>query len=200
MKTISYILLVIFFLLSCSVGKKKDTIVSPVKELTKLEKLLLLPYDSVMNYCDLSDDSIVSFPDLSSFTIKSLDLSYNLLDTIKPYFLPEGLEKLNLSHNKYRGQLRIEENTMCTLAELDISYNMLVKIYVGEPLYRIIVSHNDLVEVDINHKHIQYLDISYNFNMSERVTFNPERIDTIVREGVANGKRLISPHLPFIIN
>lgn len=88
---------------------------------------------------------------------------------------------------------------MHTLKELDISYNALTKIYIGEPLYRIIVSHNDLVEVDINHRHIQYLDISYNPNMSERVTFSPERIDTIIREGVANGKQLITPNAPMII-
>lgn len=197
MKNISYCMPVLLLLLSCGVGNKKDINGQPcVKELTKLEKLLLLSHDSVMNHYDLSNDSLADFPDLSAYTIKSLDLSHNLLDTIIPRFLPHELEILNVSYNKYRGQLRIDENTMCTLKELNISYNKLVKIYVGEPLYRIIVSHNDLVEVDINHKHIQYLDISYNSNMSERVTFNPERIDTIVREGVAKGKRLISPNAP----
>ena len=66
----------------------------------------------------------------------------------------------------------------------------------GGPLYRIIVSHNDLSSVCLNHKNIQYLDISYNSNMSERVTFNPAKIDTIVREGVADGKRLLAPNAP----
>ncbi len=197
MKNICYLFLILFFLSSCQSRTMRETKECiKAKVLTKLERLYLLPTDSVMNMYDLSNDSIVNFPDLSPYTIKSLDLSYNLLDTIIPRFLPKGLEKINLSHNKYSGWLWVYENTMCTLKELDISYNALAKIYVGEPLYRIIVSHNDLVKVDINHKHIQYLDISYNSNMSERVTFNPERIDTIVREGVANGRRLISPNTP----
>ena len=75
-----------------------------VREFTKLEKLYLLPFDSVMNIYDLSNDSIVDFPDLSSYTIKSLNLSGNLLDTIIPHFLPKGLERMNLSNNKYKGR------------------------------------------------------------------------------------------------
>lgn len=201
-KNASYLFLLLLLLLSCQPRIKRESKEEKdvvVKELTKLEQLYLLPNDSVMNAYNLSSDSIIDFPDLSGYTIKALDLSGNLLDTIITQYLPKGLEKLNLSHNRYSGQLRIIENTMHTLKELDISYNALVEIYVGEPLFRIIVSHNDLVEVDINHKNIQYLDISYNSNMTERVTFSPERIDTILREGVADGKRLISPNAPMII-
>lgn len=191
----------IVLVLACKKGNKANTLELSQEEikLTKLEKLLLLPQDSLIFSYDLSNDSLRTFPDLSAYTIKTLDLSGNMLDTIIPHYLPKGLDKLNLSHNKYRGQLRILENSMHTLKELDISYNALKTIYVGEPLYRIIVSHNDLVEVDINHRHIQYLDISYNSNMSERVTFSPERIDTIIREGVADGKQLVSPNAPMIV-
>lgn len=187
--------------LACKKGDKANTLELSQEEikLTKLEKLLLLPQDSLIFSYDLSNDSLRTFPDLSAYTIKTLDLSGNMLDTIIPHYLPKGLDKLNLSHNKYRGQLRILENSMHTLKELDISYNALKTIYIGEPLYRIIVSHNDLVEVDINHRHIQYLDISYNSNMSERVTFSPERIDTIIREGVADGRQLVSPNAPMIV-
>lgn len=191
----------IVLVLACKKGDKANALELSQEEikLTKLEKLLLLPQDSLIFSYDLSNDSLRTFPDLSAYTIKTLDLSGNMLDTIIPHYLPKGLDKLNLSHNKYRGQLRILENSMHTLKELDISYNALKTIYVGEPLYRIIVSHNDLVEVDINHRHIQYLDISYNSNMSERVTFSPERIDTIIREGVADGKQLVSPNAPMIV-
>lgn len=191
----------IVLVLACKKGDKANTLELSQEEikLTKLEKLLLLPQDSLIFSYDLSNDSLRTFPDLSAYTIKTLDLSGNMLDTIIPHYLPKGLDKLNLSHNKYRGQLRILENSMHTLKELDISYNALKTIYIGEPLYRIIVSHNDLVEVDINHRHIQYLDISYNSNMSERVTFSPERIDTIIREGVADGKQLVSPNAPMIV-
>lgn len=191
----------IVLVLACKKGDKANTLELSQEEikLTKLEKLLLLPQDSLIFSYDLSNDSLRTFPDLSAYTIKTLDLSGNMLDTIIPHYLPKGLDKLNLSHNKYRGQLIILENSMHTLKELDISYNALKTIYVGEPLYRIIVSHNDLVEVDINHRHIQYLDISYNSNMSERVTFSPERIDTIICEGVADGKQLVSPNAPMIV-
>ena len=200
MKYLTYILLFSPFLLSCRMGIKNESGKQPLtKELTKLERLFLLPYDSVMVYYDLSNDNIENFSNLSAYTIKTLDLSGNLLDTIVPHLLPKKLEKLNLSHNRYSGQLKIKEGTICTMREIDLSYNALTNIYVGGPLYCIIVSHNDLVEVDLNHKNIQYLDISYNSNMSERVTFNPEKIDTIVREGVADGKRLLALNAPFFL-
>lgn len=190
----------LLFLFSCQFGSKNGIVESTsVKESTKLEQLLALSVDSVIATCDLSNDSIVDFPDLSAYSIKTLDLSGNLLDTIIPRFLPKKLEKLNLSHNQYSGWLKIKKNSFSTLKELNLSYNKLKRIYVSDPLYRIILSYNDLTDVDVNHKNIQYLDVSYNSNMSERVTFNPTIIDTIIREGVANGKPLISPNQPFII-
>ena len=110
-------------------GIRKESSKQPLtKELTKLEKLFLLPYDSVMVYYDLSNDNIENFPNLSAFTIKSLDLSHNLLDTINPLFLPKGLEKLNLSHNLYCGFILIRKNTIPYLKELDISHNALNRI------------------------------------------------------------------------
>lgn len=169
------------------------------KELSKLEKLFLLPHDSVMVYYDLSNDNIANFPDLSVFTIKSLDLSHNLLDTLNPLFLPKGLEKLDLSHNLYCGFILIEKNIMPFLKELDMSHNALNRIDIGAPLYRINVSYNDLKVLDLNHKNLQYLDISYNSDISERVGFEPLWIDTIVRDGVAEGKRLLGPLTDVVI-
>ena len=199
MKNIIYILLV-SFLLSCGMMSKKEVIDQlPTNELTKLETLFLLPYDSVMDYYDLSNDSIVNFPDLSAFTIKSLDLSHNLLDTINPLFLPKGLEKLNLSHNLYCGFILIKKNTIPSLKELDMSHNALNRIDISPPLYRINVSYNDLAIIDLNHKNIQYLDISYNSDISERVSFEPLWIDTLVRDGVADGKRLLGPMTDIVI-
>ena len=166
MKNIIYILLVSFLLLSCGMMSKKEVTDQPPRnELTKLETLFLLPYDSVMDYYDLSNDSIVNFPDLSALTIKSIDLSYNLL----------------------------EKNTIPSLKELDISYNAVNRINICEPLFRIILSYNDLTYANFNHKNLQYLDISYNPSLSERVNFEPLWIDTIVRDGVADGKRLLGP-------
>ena len=188
------------FLLSCRMGIRNESGKQPLtKELTKLEKLFWLPYDSVMVYYDLSNDNIENFPNLSAFTIKSLDLSHNLLDTINPLFLPKGLEKLNLSHNLYCGFILIRKNTIPYLKELDISHNALNRIDIAPPLYRINVSYNDLNVIDLNHKNIQYLDISYNSDISERVSFEPLWIDTLVRDGVADGKRLLGPLTDIVI-
>lgn len=200
MKYLICILLFSPFLLSCRMGIRNESGKQPLtKELTKLEKLFWLPYDSVMVYYDLSNDNIENFPNLSTFTIKSLDLSHNLLDTINPLFLPKGLEKLNLSHNLYCGFILIRKNTIPYLKELDISHNALNRIDIAPPLYRINVSYNDLNVIDLNHKNIQYLDISYNSDISERVSFEPLWIDTLVRDGVADGKRLLGPLTDIVI-
>ena len=200
MKSLICILLFSPFLLSCRMGIRNESGKQPLtKELTKLEKLFWLPYDSVMVYYDLSNDNIENFPNLSAFTIKSLDLSHNLLDTINPLFLPKGLEKLNLSHNLYCGFILIRKNTIPYLKELDISHNALNRIDIAPPLYRINVSYNDLNVIDLNHKNIQYLDISYNSDISERVSFEPLWIDTLVRDGVADGKRLLGPLTDIVI-
>ncbi|WP_270439369.1 hypothetical protein [Bacteroides bouchesdurhonensis] len=192
MKNIGYVFF-FFFLISCKIGNKNKVVELPVvEELTKLEKLFLLPQDSAMDYYDLSNDSIVAFPDLSGYIIKSLNLSGNLLDTLVVDFLPQKIENLNLSHNHYKARVYIGENAIPFLKELDFSYNSLSSIGISEPLYRIILSHNNLSTITLNHKNIQYLDVSYNSNLAERVDFDPSKIDTIVRDGVADGKRLIS--------
>ena len=193
MKNRCCIFIVFLFLLSCQSGSKKKTVECvSIKELTKLEQLFLLPQDSIMVEYDLSNDCIVSFPDLSSYTIKTLNLSNNLLDTFIAAYLPKELEKLNLSHNRYRGILNIEE-FIPDLQELDISYNKLRTIEVGKPLYRLILSHNDFGVILLNHKNLRYLDVSYNSRLTQEVSFEPTQIDTGVREGVAEGKRLYGP-------
>lgn len=191
-----YLFLMLLFFYSCQSGIKREAKVPVVtKVLTKLERLSLLPVDSVMDAYDLSNDNIADFPDLSAFAIRSLDLSYNLLDTINPNFLPKGLEKLNLSYNLYCGFVGIEEGKAPFLKELDISHNAVNRIYIGVPLYRIIVSYNalnnDLNCLHFDHGNIQYLDVSYNSDMPQRVGFEPAWIDTIVSEGVADGKPLL---------
>ena len=194
MKNLIYILLFSFLFLSCKMKSEKESSSQPLtKELTKLEKLFLLPYDSVMVYYDLSNDNIENFPNLSAFTIKSLDLSHNLLDTINPLFLPKGLEKLNLSHNLYCGFILIRKNTIPSLKELDMSHNDLQAVYIHEALYRILLSYNDLTIACFNHENLRYLDISYNLHMPSEVCFEPTQIDTVIREGVAEGERLVGP-------
>lgn len=200
MNKIIYPLLIIC-LFACKAADKNTALEENIpKELTKLELLFLLPQDSSLTAYDLSKDSIVSFPDLSEYTIYNLDLSNNLLDTVILEYLPQKLEKLNLSYNHYKGNFRITQNTIPNLKEIDISYNNLNEIDIAEPLYRIIASHNDIKGIYLNHKNLYYLDISYNPNLPERVTFEPLKIDTVLHEGTANGKPLRGPFDPWWID
>lgn len=191
MNKIYYVTLIFCLFFSCKGKDKKEVMpVLSTKELTKLEHLFLLPPDSVIAAYDLSNDSITSFPDLSHYTIKSLDLSGNFLDTLITSFLPKKLERLNLSHNRYKGELNIAENTIPYLKELDVSYNELRGTDIKEPLYRINLSHNDVKVIFFNHDSLRYLDVSYNLRLTSPVTFHPSKIDTVVSKGVEGGKRL----------
>ena len=174
-------------LASCKQGQKPQTV--PVEQ-TKLERLYQIRPDSVMKHYDLSNDSLTEFPDLSRYVISSLDLSYNLLDTIIPERLPLGIERLDVSYNRLKGRLWIEDGSIPTLRELNLSHNSLKNVSVGEDLFRIIVPYNHLEVITFSHKHIRFLDISYNSELSDRVDFDPSEIDTIVRDGVADGKPL----------
>ena len=74
-----------------------------------------------------------------------------------------------------------------------MSYNKLESLDILESLFRIIASYNDLTDIQFKHGNIYYLDISYNIHLSNHVGFYPAEIDTIIREGVADGKPLVSP-------
>ena len=174
-------------LASCKQGQKPQPI---PEELTKLERLYRIRSDSVMKHYDLSNDSLTAFPDLSRYVIASLDLSLNQLDTIIPERLPLGIERLDMSHNHLKGSLWIRWKSMPTLEELNLSYNSLENISVDEELCRLIVPYNRLKNIEFDQSRMRFLDISFNLELSEKVKFNPARIDTVVRKGVANGKPL----------
>jgi len=195
MKGSIYLILFSLFITACTFGNKKHSLEFSQEEraLTKLESLFSLPQDSVIQVYDLSNDSISNFPDLSAYNIKSLDLSCNLLDTIVIDNLPKKLERLNLSFNRYKGDLQIKKKSIPYLKELDMSHNDLQAIYIHEALYRILLSYNDLTIACFNHENLRYLDISYNLHMPSEVCFEPTQIDTVIREGVAEGERLVGP-------
>ncbi|WP_294479248.1 hypothetical protein [uncultured Bacteroides sp.] len=146
-----------------------------------------------MHSFDLSNDSIMDFPNLSAYTIKALDLSGNKLDTIIPHYLPKGLERLNLSNNRYKGYINIRRYTIPFLKEVDLSNNSLDSIRITEPLYRILLAHNNLVSIGLNQKNVQYLDVSYNVHLNRFVRFEPTLIDTVISVEVADGKNLLGP-------
>jgi len=207
-----YIFLIVLMATSCTgTGQKKHAEIEivEVEKPSKLEQLLLLPQDSVMDYYDLSNDSIADFPNLSDYTIKSLNLSYNLLDTVIVDYLPKEIITLNLSHNSFcrifrfivdpQWQLHFNERKKlyegATIREIDLSHNKLTGIDIGFPLRKIIVSYNDITYTDFSHFNIEYLDISHNPNLSNVVQFDPYVIDTVIRDNIANDKELVPSNL-----
>ena len=135
-----YIFLIVLMAFSCTgTGQRKHAEIEivEVEKPSKLEQLLLLPRDSVMDYYDLSNDSITDFPDLSDYTIKSLDLSHNQLDTVIVDFLPKEIVTLNLSNNLLRNILRLEFDHK---KELALTEEM--KLYEKTMLREIDLSHN----------------------------------------------------------
>ena len=205
MKYILYVYILLVLLFSCRGEKKKsgkmkesvEIIQSSKKlELTKLNFLLSLPRDSIMDYFDLSNDSIRNFPDLSEYTIQTLNLSFNLLDTLVVNYLPQKIETLIISHNKLKGMVRILRVASCYLKEIDMSYNNIERISISDPLYRLIASHNALVYVALDHENIRYLDISFNPHLSNKVAFYPSLIDTIIRNNISNDEPLYNPSAP----
>lgn len=200
-----YIFLIVLLSFSCTgKGQRKqpESEIVEEKKLSKLELLMLLPRDSVMVYYDLSNDSISEFPDLSDYTIKSLDLSHNLLDTVIVNYLPKGIIILDLSYNYFCKifKLKIDDDWRpdwkklyeeTTLREINLSHNKLTGIDIGFPLRKIVVSYNDITYIDFSHFNIEYLDISNNPNLSNVVQFDPYVIDTIIRDNIANDKELV---------
>lgn len=111
MKYLLYIYIPLILLLSCvdrrttseKIERPVEVInVRNIPELAKLKYLMSLPEDSMMDYFDLSNDSIRKFPDLSKYIIKTLNMSFNQLDTFIEKYLPQRIEKLIISHNKLK--------------------------------------------------------------------------------------------------
>ena len=206
-------LFLIAFLFSCTGQKKQpQEELLPEKKLSKLEQLMLLSKDSVIESYDLSNDSILEFPNLSDYTIKSLNLSHNLIDTTLPAYLPKEIEKLDLSYNllnnifdfqfeldsaledtlnkmdKYNALKKI--NRSHSIREINISHNNITGVYIKPDLEKIIATHNDLKDIQFSHRKIKYIDISNNSNLSNVVDFDPNVIDTVISNNIANNKRL----------
>lgn len=219
-----YLLLAIGLLFSC----RNKSGVEPGKpwddpRLTKLERLMLIPTDSVLRYYDLSSDSLGVFPDLSPYTICRLNLSHNRLDTLiaeylpkeiwqldlsfnrlkhlynQPedtlarFFLPPTLSKLDLSHNQLNGFFLIwSREEAPSLSELNLSNNSLIVIGVSvlPSIRKMDASNNELKGIGINDDNLEYVNISDNPDLSNRVKFNPSNVDTLIHNNIANDKPL----------
>ncbi len=118
--------------------------VNKIRKISKLEQLRRLPKGSVIAYCDLSNDNIRRFPNLSAYTIKSLNLSHNQLDTIILNHLPKGLVKLDLSYNCFKNRINLRIDPQYLLSFKDRE-----KLYNKSLLREINLSHNQIKEVRI---------------------------------------------------
>ena len=113
--------------------------------------------------------------------------------------LPLGLERLDMSHNRLKGELEVKKGSMPTLVELDLSYNRLNGIFIHESnLQRLILAHNNLCwNVVVTGKALRYLDVSYNRLLSPNPDTFPHETDTILWEGTPTGEGKMPPPPPL---
>lgn len=147
---------------------------------------------SAVQVLDLSNKQLKEVPNLAKLKVSTLDLSNNQLSSIDFSRLPDSLNNLNLSHNDMEGTLIIRSEDIQKIDTLNLSHNKLNYVNVGVPSYKLDFSYNDLTNIQFNHDNVQYLDISYNKNHSNRTQFDPYLIKTIKRDGIANDKPLIA--------
>lgn len=187
MKKLLFIILAGVFFSCKNTQPQEKEVKQEIKKISKLETLYSLPKDSIYDFYDLSNDSIKEFPDLSEYSIKMLDLSNNQIDSLVIKRLPKNIEDLNVSNNKFKGEVSID----LSLKKMNFSHNKITSFYSGKHIAKIILSHNKLEKVIFNYFDFDFLDISQNPNLSNRVDFYPNRIDTIIYHNIANKKKLI---------
>jgi len=176
-------------------GKNIETIIS---ELSTTDTILHL---------DLSHKKIDNLPDLSSYKILSLDISFNNLDTIMLSKLPSTLTKLNASNNNLSSfsslnykcntnvSFKTHTNSNLNLKEINLSNNNLKifkiqtfenrKIGVKNQLRKINLSNNKLEQLQFT-GYIEYLDVSNNINLPSENHYIIDRIDTLLQKNNKN--------------
>lgn len=202
----------IIFLISCK--KEEHTIsLKPIKKEKSVSEIIseLNKSDTIL-HLDLSHKKLDSLPDLSKFLIKSLDLSYNNLDTIPLSYLPLTLKKLKCTNNNltqflarnyknsYIPELKSYHNSDLNLEEIDLSNNQLKNVIIKTLSIeknkilpkKIIVSNNKIENIGVN-DNINYLDISNNPNIKPEVLFDVEKIDTLIQTN--NPKKIVTKRL-----
>ena len=207
MKSIKYLLsiLILTVTISCKNQNNKAEEVKKIDNEKKVENidfiLSKLDNNQMIEYLDLSNKNMVDMPNLSLYCIKKLDISNNEIDTIPLNKLPKKLEKLNASGNRIKNfgifnasksfglDLKLN-NSNLNLKEIDLSNNKLKSFNISiidEPcnLKKVKIDNNDLLEIKIYCDGIQYLDISNNKNLSNKLDIDIN-IDTIIRNNIKN--------------
>jgi len=182
-----------FLLVSCN-NKETTNITNNVEtDLSITESLL-----KNERHLDLSNKKLNEIPNLSEYdSIISLNLSNNLLIEINFDYLPKNLKRLNLSHNQIGDEFQLNFKEFPSIEEIDLSFNNLKYIKVSNPINKFIINNNKLIFVNINHKELNYLDISNNTDLSNIVDFYPNDIDTLLRKNISNDLPL--KYKPFVI-
>ena len=122
MRKAIYFLFVLFLLASFKQEQKTTEQKRPLNK--KLEQLHRLSPDSTIPYYDLSRGNLTKFPDLSRYTIDSLDLSHNRLDSLIVDHFPKGIKWLDVSYNCL-GEIFLygELDNITSIEKVDLSHN-----------------------------------------------------------------------------
>ena len=142
---------------------------------------------------DLSDQNLVSIPNLSSLKIYNLDLSNNNLDSLNTSYLPSTLIELNLSKNNliYFKHKHKQHN----LEYLNLSFNNIENVFMWQiPRSYLDLSNNELKYFSFirTYGFNPTLDVSNNEEFDNLVNFSPKVFDTILRENIKNNKPFIT--------
>ena len=171
-------------------GKPAKTI----KHVKGWDEFSELPPNTIIEYCDLSNEGLTGLPVMNDYKIKRLDISGNdlchapfKLDEI----LPKTLVELDMDSCNYGRDFIVTNRKLPNLEKLSASYNRIPRLWVASPtLKHISILHNNLKEVRFKHEKVKYLDVSYNWEMSRYIGIPAESIDTLKTDSCSKGRKL----------
>lgn len=179
------------------VRKPIATTLKPAKAIKYVkgwEEFSELPPNTIIEYCDLSNEGLTGLPVMNDYNIKRLDISGNdlchapfKLDEI----LPKTLVELDMDSCNYGRDFFVTNRKLPNLERLSASYNRIPRLWVFSPaLKHISILHNNLKEVRFKHEEVKYLDVSHNWEMSRYIGIPAESIDTLKTDSCSKGRKL----------
>ena len=165
-----------------------------IKYVKGWEEFSELPPNTIIEYCDLSNEGLTGLPVMNDYNIKRLDISGNdlchapfKLDEI----LPKTLVELDMDSCNYGRDFFVTNRKLPNLERLSASYNRIPRLWVFSPaLKHISILHNNLKEVRFKHEKVKYLDVSHNWEMSRYIGIPAESIDTLKTDSCSKGRKL----------
>lgn len=165
-----------------------------IKYVKGWEEFSELPPNTIIEYCDLSNEGLTGLPVMNDYNIKRLDISGNdlchapfKLDDI----LPKTLVELDMDSCNYGRDFFVTNRKLPNLERLNASYNRIPRLWVFSPaLKHISILHNNLKEVRFKHEKVKYLDVSHNWEMSRYIGIPAESIDTLKTDSCSKGRKL----------